>query len=91
MRFFDLETYEEGFPSHSKVINARKEDFGDKKKRTQQYPCDTFPTEFSCVDKNSYYSQKWEHHLLYQTLQRILSYLHDAIAPNRQMGTCYQT
>ena len=52
MRFFDRETYEEGFPSHSCVFNARQEDFGDKKRRTQQHPCDTFPTELSCFDRN---------------------------------------
>ena len=49
-----------------------------------------FQNNFPASIKTAFF-QEWERHLLYQIHQRILSYLHDAIAPNRQMDTYYQT
>ena len=45
MRFFDRETYQEGFPSHDDVVNAMDNHLGNRKRPINQYSWNSLPTD----------------------------------------------
>ena len=47
MRFFDLENYQEGFPSLSDIVHARERHIGNN-----QHPHNCTPTRRNCINQN---------------------------------------
>ena len=48
MRFFNRKMYNDGFPAHADVINAREGDFGQRKRNVHQFSWNSIPTESAC-------------------------------------------
>ena len=44
MRFFDRDTYQEGFPSQNDILNALQNDVGNRKRPVNQYSWNSIPT-----------------------------------------------
>ena len=52
MRFFDRETYQEGFPSHHDVINAMNNNIGNRKRNANQFSWNSLPTD-TCAARDN--------------------------------------
>ena len=52
MRFFDRETYQEGFPSHHDVMNARNNDIGNRKRAANDFSWNSLPTDTHAARDN---------------------------------------